>query len=92
MSVCATPPRPQECSCGVCMAGVEGSPIAWRACPLPSHLAKEDHNECLRARVPRDVTGMAQGTLGTGQCLTAHLQLLSGHMPKETHWDPWLYH
>lgn len=92
MSVCATPHRPQDPSCGVCVAGVAGIPITRRGCPLPSHLAKEDHNECLRARVPKDGSGTAQGTLGTGQCLTAHLQVLSGHMPKETHWDPWLCH
>lgn len=84
MSVCATPHRPQERSYGVCVAGVEGNPIARRAC-LPSHLAKEDHNECLRARIPKDGTGTAQGTLETGQCLTAHLQLLSGHTSKESH-------
>lgn len=53
MSVCATPHRPQDPSCGVCVAGMEGIPITRRGCPLPSHLTKEDHNECLRARVPQ---------------------------------------
>lgn len=46
----------------MCVAGVEGNPITSRACPLPSLLAKEDHNECLRARVPTDGTDTAQGT------------------------------
>lgn len=92
MSVCAIPRWPQECSCGVCVAGVEGYPIARRACPLPPQLTKEDHNERLRARIPNHGTGTAQESLETGQCLRVHLQLLSGHMPKETHWDPWLCH
>lgn len=65
MSVCANPQWPQECSCGVCVAGVEGNPIARRACPLPSQLAKRDHNECLRARIPNHGTGTGQETLET---------------------------